>query len=55
MRRSVHDCLDWLERNHMAKTEEIERKLLEFERDVCPIMIKVVGVAEWHFARTWRR
>merc|ERR1719486_1625597 len=38
---SVQDCLDWLERNQMAETEEFEAKQKELEGVVNPIMMKV--------------
>merc|ERR1712054_584123 len=38
---SVQDCLDWLERNQMAETEEFEAKQKELEGIVNPIMMKV--------------
>merc|ERR1719472_185563 len=39
--KSVQDCLDWLERNQMAETEEFEAKQKELEGVVNPIMMKV--------------
>merc|ERR1712139_196183 len=38
---AVQDCLDWLERNQMAETEEFEAKQKELEGVVDPIMVKV--------------
>jgi L1 cell adhesion molecule like protein len=39
--KSVQECLDWLERNQMAETEEFEAKQKELEGVVNPIMMKV--------------
>merc|ERR1712072_1405363 len=39
--KSVQDCLDWLERNQMAETEEFEAKQKELEAVINPIMMKV--------------
>merc|ERR1719460_2425366 len=39
--KAVQDCLDWLERNQMAETEEFEAKQKELEGVVNPIMMKV--------------
>ena len=39
--KAVQDCLDWLERNQMAETEEFEAKQKELEAVVNPIMMKV--------------
>merc|ERR1739848_757100 len=38
---AVQECLDWLERNQMAETEEFEAKQKELEGVVNPIMMKV--------------
>merc|ERR1711939_539018 len=38
---SVQECLDWLERNQMAETEEFEAKQKELEGVINPIMMKV--------------
>jgi len=38
---AVQECLDWLERNQMAETEEFEAKQKELEGTVNPIMMKV--------------
>jgi hypothetical protein len=38
---AVQECLDWLERNQMAETEEFENQQKELERLVNPIMMKV--------------
>merc|ERR1719305_732722 len=39
--KAVQDCLDWLERNQMAETEESEAKQKELEGIINPIMMKV--------------
>jgi L1 cell adhesion molecule like protein len=39
--KAVQDCLDWLERNQMAETEEFEAKQKELEGIINPIMMKV--------------
>merc|ERR1712182_204508 len=38
---AVQECLDWLERNQMAETEEVEAKQKELEGIINPIMMKV--------------
>merc|ERR1711904_74920 len=42
---AVQECLDWLERNQMAETEEFEAKQKELEGVVNPIMMKVCQAA----------
>merc|ERR1719271_1118748 len=39
--KTVQECLDWLERNQMAETEEFEAKQKELEGVINPIMMKV--------------
>merc|ERR1712094_124998 len=57
---AVQECLDWLERNQMAETEEFEAKQKELEGVVNPIMMKVYqsagggGMPDMGHGRCWR-
>merc|ERR1712118_604753 len=50
---AVQECLDWLERNQMAETEEFEAKQKELEGVVNPIMMKPTSRLAAVACRIW--